>query len=121
MLLRAVPVFRIFDVAKAREFYIDYLGFSVDFEHRFQNDAPLFMGITRDNVTIFLSEHHGDGSPGAHVRIDVSEVDVFHDVLQSKKYKFMNPAVQDQEWGAREFTVIDPFGNRLTFSQQTRE
>jgi hypothetical protein len=28
-----------FDVAKAREFYIGYLGFNVDFEHRFHDDA----------------------------------------------------------------------------------
>lgn len=121
MLLRAVPILRMFDVAKAREFYIDYLGFSVDFEHRFHDDAPLFIGLTRDDVTLFLSEHHGDGSPGAHVRIDVAQVDVLHDVLQSKKYKFANPAVQDQEWGTREFTVTDPFGNQLTFAEQLRK
>jgi catechol 2,3-dioxygenase-like lactoylglutathione lyase family enzyme len=30
---RVVPILRIFDVAKTREFYVDYLGFSVDFEH----------------------------------------------------------------------------------------
>lgn len=32
---QAVPIFRIFDVAKAREFYVDYLGMTVDWEHRF--------------------------------------------------------------------------------------
>jgi hypothetical protein len=42
---RAVPILRMFDVAKAREFYLDYLGFSVEFEHRFHENAPLFMGI----------------------------------------------------------------------------
>jgi hypothetical protein len=30
------PILRSFDEAKAREFYIDYLGFSVDWEHRFE-------------------------------------------------------------------------------------
>lgn len=32
---RAVPIFRIFDVAKAKEFYVGFLGFQVDGEHRF--------------------------------------------------------------------------------------
>jgi hypothetical protein len=53
---RAIPILRIFDIAKAREFYLDYLGFSVEFEHRFHDDAPLFMGVVRDGLALFLSE-----------------------------------------------------------------
>ena len=33
---RAVPIFRIFSLDKAREFYLDFLGFKVDWEHRFE-------------------------------------------------------------------------------------
>ena len=33
--LQTVPILRIFDVAKAIEFYEGYLGFSVDWQHRF--------------------------------------------------------------------------------------
>jgi hypothetical protein len=29
------PVLRCFDEAKTREFYLDFLGFKVDWEHRF--------------------------------------------------------------------------------------
>ena len=65
-----IPILRMFDIAKTREFYLDYLSFEVDFEHRFHEYAPLFMGISRDDVVLFLSEHHGDGSPGIHVRIN---------------------------------------------------
>ncbi len=31
---QAVPIVRIFDVAKAQEFYLGFLGFTVDWEHR---------------------------------------------------------------------------------------
>ncbi len=114
-----IPIFRIFDVAKAREFYLNYLGFTVDFEHRFHEGAPLFMGLSRDGVRIFLSEHHGDGSPGAHVRIETSGVRDFHRELGSKTYRYMNPGIVEQEWGTRELSVIDPFGNKLIFSEPT--
>ena len=107
-----------FDVAKAREFYLDYLGFKVEFEHRFQADAPLFMGISRGGVWIFLSEHHGDGTPGQHVIVRVSGIDALHRELVAKKYKFFNPSIQDQEWGTREIVVYDPFGNHLVFSER---
>jgi len=41
MLAKAVPILRIFDEAKAKEFYLDFLGFSLGWEHRFEPDAPL--------------------------------------------------------------------------------
>ena len=116
MLKRSIPIFRIFDEAKAKEFYIGYLGFIVDFEHRFHEGAPLFMGVSRDSVVLFLSEHHGDGSPGHYARIDVAGLDDLHRELQSKNYKYMNPGIQEQPWG-REVVVYDPFGNRLIFNE----
>ncbi|MFP3560523.1 glyoxalase superfamily protein, partial [Paraburkholderia sp. SIMBA_049] len=38
----AVPIIRIFSEDKAREFYVDFLGFSVDWEHRFGDNFPLY-------------------------------------------------------------------------------
>jgi catechol 2,3-dioxygenase-like lactoylglutathione lyase family enzyme len=114
---RAIPILRIFDVDKAREFYLGFLGFNVDFEHRFHDDAPLFMGISRGGLQIFLSEHHGDGTPGTHVRIDVDGIDELLAELNAKHYKYYNPSIQTQDWGQRELTVIDPFNNRVTFSE----
>ena len=115
---RAIPVLRMFDVAKAREFYIDYLDFTVDFEHRFHENAPLFMGISRGGITLFLSEHHGDGSPGAHVVVETTGIDELHRGLQARHYKYMNPGIQTQEWGTREVCVVDPFGNKLIFAER---
>ena len=42
---QATTILRFFDESKAREFYIDYLGFKVDWEHRFANDMPLYMQV----------------------------------------------------------------------------
>ena len=64
---QVIPVLRIFDEQKAREFYLGYLGFSVDFEHRFEPGTPLFMQVSRGGITLRLSEHHGDGTPGSIV------------------------------------------------------
>jgi ribosomal-protein-alanine N-acetyltransferase len=64
---RVVPILRIFDVAKARKFYVDYLGCTVDWEHRFDDLAPLYMQVSRGSLVLHLSEHYGDGTPGAVV------------------------------------------------------
>jgi hypothetical protein len=51
---RAVPAFRIFSLAKAREFYLDFLGFKIDWEHRFAPDAPVCMQVSRAGLA-FIS------------------------------------------------------------------
>ena len=33
---RLTPILRIFDVAKAKEFYLDFLGFTLDWQHSFE-------------------------------------------------------------------------------------
>jgi hypothetical protein len=58
-----IPILRIFDEAKVKEFYVDFLGFTVDWQHRFENGLPLYMQISKDGCIIHLSEHHGDGTP----------------------------------------------------------
>jgi len=108
------PILRMFDEAKAREFYIDFLGFKVDFEHRFDPGAPLYMGLSRGECRLHLSEHHGDGSPGARVRIPIDDLDGLHAELTAKRYKYNRPGIETMPWG-RELTASDPFHNRLIF------
>ena len=110
------PIIRIFDEAKAREFYIDFLGFKVDWEHRFEPGLPLYMQVSRDGCVLHLSEHHGDCSPGAAMRIETIDLDGFHSELVSKHYKYARPGIDETPWGTRDMSVKDPFGNRLTFT-----
>jgi catechol 2,3-dioxygenase-like lactoylglutathione lyase family enzyme len=109
------PVLRIFDEAKARQFYVDYLGFAVDFEHRFAPDAPIYLGVSLGACKLHLSEHHGDGAPGARLRVPIDELEAYHAALVAKRYKYYRPGLQDQEWGTREMAVEDGFGNKLVF------
>ncbi|CAN5280920.1 glyoxalase superfamily protein [soil metagenome] len=113
---RAVPVLRIFDEAKAREFYCDFLGFTVDFEHRFEADLPLYMGVSRAGLPLHLSEHYGDASPGATVYVPMLGVHALHKELNDKNYGYGRPGLERHPWGDV-LTVHDPFGNRIRFSQ----
>lgn len=110
-----IPILRIFDEAKAKEFYADFLGFSVNWEHRFEENFPLYMEIARDGCVLHLSEHHGDCCPGGAVRIGVTGIDAFHEGLAASDYKYAKPGLEETPWNTREVTVTDPFGNRLVF------
>ena len=114
---RTVPVFRIFSLEKAREFYLDFLGFKVDWEHRFEPDAPVYMQVSRQGVAIHLSEHHGDGTPGSVVYVYMQGVAELHRELIDKQYRHNRPGLQRQDWGMIEVAVVDPFNNRIVFGE----
>ena len=116
--LRMIPILRMFDTAKAREFYGDFLGFSVDWEHRYAPDLPLYMQISLNGAVLHLSEHHGDATPGAKVMIEVRDLRPYHASLLGKRYGYMRPGLEDEAWGALTMTVIDPFMNRLVFAER---
>lgn len=114
---QVIPVLRIFDVAKADEFYLEYLGFQLDWEHRFGDNTPLYRQISRGGLILHLSEHHGDGSPGARVRVMMRGVAAFHGELIAKNYRYMRPGLEPTPWKTLETGVIDPFGNAIRFCE----
>jgi catechol 2,3-dioxygenase-like lactoylglutathione lyase family enzyme len=114
---KTTPVLRSFDEAKAREFYLGFLGFKLDWEHRFEPGFPLYIQVSKGECVLHLSEHHGDASPGAALRIETDELDAFHAQLTAAQYKYARPGIESTPWGSREVRIADPFGNRLTFFQ----
>jgi catechol 2,3-dioxygenase-like lactoylglutathione lyase family enzyme len=109
-----VPVLRMFDEQKTREFYCDFLGFTVDWEHRFEDGTPLYMQISLGGCVLHLSEHFGDAIPGASMRIPTNDLDTFVAGLNEKRYKYARPGIQEQPWG-RDCKIGDPSGNKLIF------
>jgi catechol 2,3-dioxygenase-like lactoylglutathione lyase family enzyme len=114
---RSVPILRIFDIAKAKEFYLDFLGFRLDWEHRFEPELPLYMQISRGNLVIHFSEHHGDGTPGTAVLVEMKGLREFHREISARRYRNLRPRIERMPWNAEVMGVIDPFGNNLRFTE----
>lgn len=113
----AVPILRIFDVPRAREFYVDWLGCSIDFEHRFEPDSPLYMQVSRDGLVLHLSEHSGDGTPGSAVYVTARGVRELHRELHAKPYRYLNPGLGVGPGGGPCIDLLDPFGNVLRIEE----
>jgi hypothetical protein len=108
-----------FDEDVAREFYVKFLAFDVEWEHRHEEGLPLFMQIRRNACVLRLSGHHGDACPGAYISIEAENVALLADTLRGKNYKHARPGgTVLTPWGTREVTVTDPFGNRLNFFER---
>lgn len=119
--LATIPILRIFDRDKALEFYRDYLGFEVAWEHRFEPGMPLYMEVSRGGLRLHLSEHHGDGTPGTIVYVSVEGVEALHQELMEKRYSHLRPGIEKTPWGSKCMELIDPFGNRLRLDEALEE
>ncbi|WP_407364675.1 VOC family protein (plasmid) [Pseudomonas luteola] len=113
---RPIPILRMFEEAKAHEFYLDFLGFTIEFEHRLEAHLPLYLGIDRGGLKLHLSEHHGDASPGSTIFVPMRNIEAFRDELLAKHYGYGRPEIVHQPWG-KVMEVHDPFGNRIRFCQ----
>jgi ribosomal-protein-alanine N-acetyltransferase len=114
---RVVPVLRTFDTDKADEFYVDYLGMSIDWEHRFEPGFPLYRQVSRAGLVFHLTEHHGDSTPGAVVYVYMTGVGALHAELDERAAIGHNRPELERIEGRIEFRVVDPFGNRLRFGE----
>lgn len=111
------PVFRIFDIEKALAFYVDWLGFTVDWEHRYEENFPLYMQVSMDDIVFHLSEHHGDATPGSKAFVEFTgSLPAYHRQLIDKNYKYNKPGLEEAPWGGQYVQVIDPFGNTILFN-----
>jgi catechol 2,3-dioxygenase-like lactoylglutathione lyase family enzyme len=114
---QTVPILRIFSVEKAKEFYVGFLGFAVDWEHRFDDAAPVYLQVSRGGCALHLSEHHGDCCPGSTVFLWVTGLDEYHREITARGYGFLRPGVERTFYGSKCMEVIDPFGNRIRFNE----
>ena len=109
---RVFPALRILDADEARSFYVDRLGFRVDWEWSRGPGSPSVMQVSRDGLALYLSSHEGDGPTGGLVYLYVEDVDAWDERIRRAGLAVAEE-VGDQPWGNRELRLRDPFGNVL--------
>jgi predicted enzyme related to lactoylglutathione lyase len=119
MTQRVTPQLRSTNWERTRAFYEQGLGFHVDWEHQFEPGFPVFAQITRDGLSLFLTEHAGDCEVGGAAYIIVDDVDALYQEITSRGVGVTEPP-EDPPWGGREMCVVDPDGNRLRFASAKR-
>jgi Glyoxalase superfamily protein len=120
-----IPVLRVFAVEPALQFYVEFLGFTLDFGGPAGGPGTRWYGqVGRCATTLQLSEHPYDASPGATILIWMSGLDGFRDELDARRHAVpvwgpavWTPEIEHAPWDARVLTVADPFGNHLRFTE----
>jgi Glyoxalase superfamily protein len=83
-----IPVIRMFDVGKAKEFYVDFLGFTIDLEGHFREGAPLYMQLSRDGLTLRASNLRRATRPRRNPKAEAMQLDDRGDHTQAQAQAF---------------------------------
>lgn len=97
------------------------MGFDAVFGYRFAPELPLYLGLRMGACELHLSEHHGDASPAAVLRIGLPDLAAYAAVLRAREYGVSRPSVQRQPYGMDDMSIADPFGNRPIFFTPTAD
>lgn len=117
---RTVPILHIHNYEEAKAYYVDWLGFKIDWEFRFEPTFPVYMEVSRDGLVLHLSEHKG-GNPGAAMcHVDVDDLDALMAEWKSRRPDFTQE-VEIAPWNAKHILLKDPFGNTLGINQALPE
>ncbi len=112
----AATVFTVRDVGLSIRHYQDQLGFDVTFQY---GDPLSYACLCRDEVGLHLRAAGSTKIPGqAAICIFVTDVDSVYKELAARGANVVKPP-SDQDYGMRDFNVVDPDGNQLVFGMSS--
>jgi len=116
MLTSVHPKLPMRDKQATQEFYLDKLGF-----HLFGNaDFEDYLMVERDAIQIhfFRFKELDPTTNYGQVYIRTKEIDrLYRSLLDNRVEMHPNGLLQIKPWGQKEFAVLDPDHNLLTFGQ----
>ncbi len=98
------------DLAVAKRFYVDGLGFRVTFEASEDGRTGL-MGLARGGIELTIDAPMPGHGRDACVALHVDDADAYYREWSAKVPVLRAPT--DEEWGARTFDLLDPSNNTI--------
>lgn len=112
MLNSAVPILASTNTEETIAFYTQKLGFT------FYSDWEGYLIFGRDTIFIHLWPTEDENIPkNTGCYINVTEVDALY--VELKKHGIVHPngAIENKEWGMRQFSILDNNGNIIHFGE----
>lgn len=101
--------------AVTKKFYVDVLGF-----RQFGGDYPDYLMVEKDSIQLHFFEFKNldPGENYGQVYIRVAGIDeVYQAWIRGGVAIHPNGALENKPWGQREFSILDPDNNLLTFGE----
>jgi hypothetical protein len=116
MLTEINPKLPMRDKAVTREFYLNKLGF----EQFGSADYDGYLMVQKDNIQIHFFEFRelDPGENYGQVYIRTDDIDALYRLFLERRVNIHpNGDLQVKPWGQKEFSILDPDNNLLTFGQ----
>ena len=113
---KAIPTFGISDYKTAIDFYVDFLGFQIDWEHRFEPNGPVYLQISKNGLILHLSESKRF-EKNVIVFVETKNMNGFHKELLERNPNVKIQDVLQTKWETFQLEIEDPFGNLLRFNE----
>ncbi|KQT17972.1 Bleomycin resistance protein [Chryseobacterium sp. Leaf404] len=116
MLTQIHPKLPMRNKAETKKYYIEKLGF----EQLGSDDFPDYLMLKKDEIEIhfFLFTDLNPKENYGMVYIRVSGIDAFYHSLVDERVEIHpNGSLQTKSWGQKEFSLLDPDSNLLTFGE----
>ena len=110
MIERAVPILPGDDLAVAKAFYVDKLGFRLLWEFT-EDGRNGLMGLERGTIELTIDCPMSGHGRQACVSLRVNDADALYAEWSAKAE--MNRPPKNEAWGARTFSAHDPSDNTL--------
>jgi hypothetical protein len=119
MLTEINPKLPMRDKAVSKDYYLNKLGFRLFGD----NDFDSYLMVHKDNVQIHLFEFKAlDPKENyGQVYIRTNDIDkLYQTILDNKISIHPNGHLETKPWGQKEFSLLDPDNNLLTFGQSMK-
>ncbi len=103
------------DIPAAMKFYQDVLGFKVSY-----GDGKGYTILKRDETQIALLPKQPPFVGPTSVYIFVQKIDQYFDEVKAKKPTFRHELATNS-YGMRDFSLLDPEGNRISFGEEVKK
>jgi len=112
MLISINPKLPMRDKAVTRDFYINKLGFQ-----QFGGDYPDYLMVERDSIQVhfFIFKELDPKENYGQVYIRTDDIDGWYKEILGRGVKATK--LEMKPWGQKEFAILDPDNNLLTFGQ----
>lgn len=107
---RAIPHLPADDLRIAKEFYVTNLGFQVAFEASDDGKSGI-LGLVRGGIHITVDSPMEGHGRNVCVSLEVEDADAYFNEW-SPRVPVLRPP-KNEDWDARTFDLLDPFGNTL--------